>query len=387
MNAKTVRWTLLFSAAAALGVAGCKPHENALKQAMKRPPASVSVTPAKAQNVPLYLDEIGHTIAVDSVMVQPQVTGKITEVHFKDGEMVKKGQLLFTIDARPFTAVLDQAKAALKQDQANVSLADSELRRSQSLKGTGAISETDLETKQNALNVAQAQVEAAKAAIEKAQLDVEYCEIRSPIDGRAGHRLVDPGNVVSASGQNGGTNLLSIQKFAPIYADFTVTEQDLQDVRGYMKEHPLQVQVWVPSATDKIGTGEMTFLDNSVQSSSGTVMLRATLPNENDQFWPGQYVNVRLILTTLKDAVMVPNDATQIGQDGSYVFVVNDQSVAEQRPVELGQREGSDVVVTKGVKAGEQVITSGQMMVIPGAPVHVTAPAATQAVAEGANPQ
>ncbi len=380
-----MRWSLVLSGAAALGAAGCKPHGNAMPQQMKPPPANVSVTPAVAREVPLYLDEIGHTMAMDSVMIQPQVTGKLTEVHFRDGDLVKKGQLLFTIDPRPFQAVLDQAQAALVRDQANVELAKSEFKRSQSLQGTGAISETDLETKQNALAVAEAQVANAKAAIEGAKLNVEYCQIRSPIDGRTGHRLVDPGNVVSASGQNGGTNLLSIQKIAPIYADFTVTEQDLQDVRQYLKQNPLKVQIWVPSEPRKIGTGEMTFLDNAVQSGSGTVMLRATLPNADEQFWPGQYVNVRLILTTLKDAVLVPNDATQIGQSGSYVFVVNDKSVAEQRPIELGQREGNDVIVTRGIKPGEEVITAGQMMVRPGATVQVAPPPATQSVAEGAN--
>jgi len=370
---------------------GCERKEAALKLP-QRPPASVSVTPAVAKDVPVYLEEIGRTTAVESVTIQPQVTGRVIDIHFTDGAMVKKGDLLFTIDPRPFQATLDQAIATLAQDQANVKWAESEYQRVLGLKNTGAVSQSDLESKQNALAVAQAQIQGAQAAIEKAKLDLEYCTIRSPIDGRTGHRLIDPGNVVNSSGPDGGTKMLSIQRLQPIYADFTVTEQDLQAVRQNMKDHPLKAQVWTPSAPDQIGEGDLTFLDNTVQSGSATVLLRATLPNTDNHFWPNQYVQVRLILATLNNAILVPNTATQIGQNGPYVFVVSADDTAELRPVVVGQRQGDMVVINNGLAPGESVITAGQMSVMPGGkvrptPVATSAPAApaptTQSVAKG----
>ena len=375
-------------------VAGCKKEGGAGAGTMQMPPAVVNVAGAEAHDVPRYVQEIGRTTAVESVTIQPQVTGKVVQIHFADGAMIKKGDLLFTIDARPFQAVLDQAVATLAQKQATQKWAQSEFNRVQGLKGTGAVSSSDVESKQNALAVAEADVQAAQAALEKSRLDVEYCKITSPIDGRAGQRLVDPGNVVSDSGPDGGTKLLSIQRLTPIYADFTVNEQQLSDVRASMKDHPLKTQVWVPEAPYEIREGELTFLDNEVQNGSGTIKLRATLPNTDGHLWPGQFVQVRLILSTLKDAVLVPNNATQIGQQGPFVFVVKDDSTAELRPITLGQRQGDQVVIATGVNPCEKVITVGQMMVQPGAKVNVmpqapapgaapTASTTQQAVAEG----
>ena len=371
-------------------IAGCERKDAQLKMP-QRPPPSVSVMPALTKEVPIYLEEIGRTTATESVTIQPQVTGRVTEVHFIDGAMVKKNDLLFTIDPRPFQAVLDQAVATLAQDEANLRWSQAEFARVQGLKNTGAVSQSDLESKQNAVAVAEAQIKSAQAAIEKSKLDLEYCTIRSPIDGRTGHRLVDPGNVVANSGPDGGTKMLSIQRLQPIYADFTVTEQDLHAVRENMKDHPLRAQVWAPSAPEHIGEGDITFLDNTVQGGSGTIQLRATLPNTDSHFWPNQYVQVRLILSTLKSAILVPNSSTQIGQTGPYVFVVHEDTTAELRPVTVGQRQGDMVVIMQGLSPGESVITAGQMSVMPGGkvrpmPVATTAPSAPttgQSVAKG----
>ncbi len=358
-----------------LVVAGCK-KQGAAPAMMERPPAAVSVAPAVAQDVPAYVQEIGRTAATESVTIQPQVTGKIIKIHFTDGATIKKDDLLFTIDPRPFQATLDQASATLAQRQANVKWSQSEFSRMQGLKGTGAVSTTDVESKQNMLAVAEAEVKAAEAAMERAKLDLEYCTIKSPINGRAGQRLVDPGNVVSDGGPDAGTKLLSIQRLEPIYADFTVTEQDLQEVRKAMAKQPLKAQVWVPSAPDQVREGELTFLDNAVQEGSGTIKLRATLANADRHLWPGQFVQIRLVLSTLNDAVLIPTIASQVGQAGPFVYVVKDDSTAELRPIRLGQRQGNQVVVAEGLKAGERVITQGQMMVMPGGKVMVLPPPA-----------
>jgi multidrug efflux system membrane fusion protein len=331
------------------------------------PAPLVTVAKATAQDVPKYLDEIGRNTAFESVTVTPQVGGRITERHFQDGENLKQGQLLFVIDPRPFKAQVDAAQASLAQAKAALDLAKIQFARDEEVIGTRAISKQDYDTKKNTVDVDQAQVEAAQAALETAQLNLEYCYIHSPIDGRAGARLVDVGNVVQAN----STSLLSIQRLDPIYANFTVTESDLPGVQKQMGGG-LKADVRLP--TDPEGTvrvGRVEFLDNTVQNGSGTVNLRATLSNADHHFWPGQFVDVKLVLTTEKAAVLIPNEAAQISQKGPFVYVVKADDTAELRPVSLGQRQGSQVVVTGGVAANERVVVTGQLLVRPGGKVRV----------------
>ena len=335
---------------------------------MTLPPPLVSVAQATAQDVPRYLDEIGRNVAFESVSVTPQAAGRITERHFQDGENLKRGQLLFVIDPRPYKAQLDSAQANLAQAQAALELAKIQFARDQELVGTRAISKQDYDTKKNTVDVNQAQVEAARAAIETAQINLDYCYIRSPIDGRAGARLVDVGNVVQAN----TTSLLSIQRLDPIYATFTITEQDLSEVQKEMSRGILKALVRLPADLEnKARPGKVEFLDNAVQNATGTVNLRATIPNPDHHFWPGQFVNVRLVLDMQKGAVLVPSQATQISQRGPFVFVVKTDDTAELRPVTLGQRQGSDVVITSGLVPGERVVLAGQLLVRPGSKVHV----------------
>jgi membrane fusion protein, multidrug efflux system len=236
------------------------------------------------------------------------------------------------------------------------------------LNDTRAVSQLDYETKKNAVAVDKAQIQSAEAAVENAKLNLDYCYIHSPINGRAGARLVDVGNVVQAN----TTALLSIQRLDPIYADFTVPEQDLSSVRAEMARGTLKALVRLPTDAEAVArAGTLTFLDNAVQSTSGTVNLRATVPNADHHFWPGQFVNVRLILSTLKDAVLIPNQATQISQRGSYVLVIKPDDTADLRLVTVGQRQGDDVVATSGLAAGERVVVTGQALVIPGAKVRI----------------
>lgn len=328
----------------------------------------VTVARATAQDVPVYLEEIGRSGAFESVTVTPQISGRITERHFEDGAELKKGQLLFTIDPRPYQAQLDSVQAQLAQSKAALDLAKSQLKMYDSIANTRAVSQMDVETKKNTVAVDEAQVQAAEAAVENAKLNLEYCFIHSPIDGRAGMRLVDVGNVV----QTNSTGLLLIQRLDPIYADFTVTEADLPEVQRQLARGTLQALVRIPAdPPNRARRGKLTFVDNTVQNATGTVNLRATIANGDHHFWPGQFVNVSLVLATAKGAVLIPNQATQISQQGAYVYVVKPDSSAELRVVTLGQRQGDDVVVTKGIADGEQVVVTGQLTIMPGGKVHV----------------
>jgi membrane fusion protein, multidrug efflux system len=329
----------------------------------------VTVVKADATDVPIYLDEIGRNGAFESVTVTPQVGGRITERHFEDGANLAKGQLLFVIDPRPYQAQVDSAQASLAQAKANLELAKIDFARDASLVGTKAISQQDYDTKKSTVDVDQAQVEAAQAALETAKINLEYCFIHSPIEGRAGARLVDIGNVVQAN----ATSLLLVQRLDPIYADFTITERDLPEVQEDMKRGTLEAEVRLPSDPQGRGRiGKLTFLDNAVQNGTGTVNLRATVRNADHHFWPGQFVDVRLVLATEKGAVLVPSQATQVSQEGPYVFVVAPDGTAELRLVKLGQREGNNVVIAQGVKAGENVVLTGQLTLVPGFKVRVT---------------
>lgn len=335
--------------------------------APQRPPAMVTVAAAVAQDVPVYVDEVGRCVAREAVSVQPQVSGRITAIHFTDGADIKKGDLLFTIDPRPYEAQLHSAEATLAQQKAALDLAKLQFQRAADLIGTKAIAQQDYDTRKNAVDVAAAQVRQSEAAIETARLNLEYTAIRSPINGRAGHRLVDIGNVVTT---NTGS-LLSIQRVDPIYADFTVTENELSEVRRHMSKGELKTEVRLPDELDRPLIGDLTFLDNEVQDTTGTVVLRATVPNVNHRLWPGQFVKVRLVLNTLRSAVLVPSVAPQMSAKGSFIYVVKDDGTAELRPVKLGQRQGDLMVVEQGVQPGERVITSGQLTVMPGAKVRV----------------
>jgi membrane fusion protein, multidrug efflux system len=332
------------------------------------PPPLVSVVKAQAQDVPVYLDEIGKSIAFESVTVTPQVGGRITQRQFQDGADLAKGQLLFVIDPRPYQAQLDSAKGALAQAKAALELAKVEYARSSQLFNAKVIAKQDYDSKKSTVEVDQAQVESVEAALETAQLNLEYCYIHSPIQGRAGARLVDVGNVVQAN----TTGLLLIQRLDPIYADFTITERDLPNVQKEMTRGTLKTFVRLPSdPEDRARGGKLTFLDNTVQNGTGTVNLRATISNPDHHFWPGQFVNVRLVLATQKGAVLIPNQATQISQKGPFVYVVKPDNTADLRLVTLGQRQGDNIVITQGVAAGENVIVAGQMTVAPNGKVRV----------------
>ncbi|HEX9264230.1 MAG TPA: efflux RND transporter periplasmic adaptor subunit [Candidatus Binatia bacterium] len=345
-------------------VVGCRrdPQAN-----FERPPAPVTAATTVVQDVPVYVDAVGKVVAREVVSIQPQVSGRITKIHFTDGADVKVGEPLFTIDPRPYQAQLDQAEANLAQAEAALSLAKVNLARMENVVDRRAVSRQDYDAKKNAVEAGEAQVRQNHAAVENARLNLEYCTIRSPINGRAGQRSVDIGNVVSA---NAGS-LLVIQRLDPIYADFTVTEGELGAVQRNMAKGALKVEVRLPDDDTQAREGKLTFLDNSVQEGSGTVKLRATLSNADRRFWPGRFAKVRLILETRRGAVLVPADAPQLSAKGSFVYVIKSDSSAEQRPVKVGQRHGDLIVIDQGVKANERVVVTGQLAVTPGGKVRI----------------
>ena len=393
--------SLLLIAALAAAASGCV---NKAQQNFERPPAPVTVTAAVSQDVSNYLDSLGKIVARETVSIQPQVSGRITQIHFTDGANVSKGQRLFTIDPRPFEANLKQAQANLARDgalkkQAEANLARefarekwgyAQVERYRTLVEQGVVAKEEYERLRADYDTLKANTEAARAAvrsaeetirvdqaaIETAKVELSYCFINSPIDGRAGQRLVDIGNVVNPGGpgNNENNSLLVIERLNPIYADFTISQNHLSAVQREMQQGSLRTEVRLPDMSNDPVTGQLTFVDNAVQNETGQVTLRATLPNPDHRFWPGRFVNVRLVLSTTTGAVLVPVSAPQMSANGSYVYVVKPDATAEQRTVELGQRQGDLIVVQKGVAAGEQIVTNGQLGVTPGGKVHVEQP-------------
>jgi multidrug efflux system membrane fusion protein len=322
-------------------------------QPLARP---VLVAKVITKDAPIYLDEIGTCAAYETVQVQAQVSGKIIERQFQDGSDVKKGDPLFTIDPRPYQAVLDQANAQAALDQAT-------LKRQEDLRARKVIAQQDYD-------IAVANAQKSKGAAEAAQVNLDYCYIKSPINGRAGLRQVDVGNVVTGIAGTGGAVLLTIQGLDPIYTDFTVAETDLGLVRKYLGGPNIKVETWSPDENIPRRTGDLYFIDTAVQPGSGTVKARAVTPNPDRALWPSEFVRVRFILDTIKDAKLVPSQAVQISQRGPFIFVLKPDNTVDLRPVKPGQRQDGDLtVVESGVQPGETVVVTGQLALAPGSKV------------------
>jgi multidrug efflux system membrane fusion protein len=333
------------------------------------PPRPVDVAKVIQKDVPLYLDEIGTCAAFETVQVQSQVNGQIMARNFQDGADVKKGDSLFTIDSRPYQAVLDQAKGQLAQAKSQLILDQISLKRQQDLRSKNVTSPQDLDTAQGTVNNDEAKVKSAEGAVAAAQVNVDYCDIRSPIDGRVGLRQVDVGNIVGGGGTSGGGILVTIQRIDPIYTDFTVAEPDLALVRKYLGGPNVKVMTDAEDDQFPPREGSLSFIDNALQPGSGTVKARGVTPNADRALWPSQFVHVRLILDLLKNARLVPSGAVQIGQNGPYIFVVKPDSTLELRQVKAGQRQDDLTVIMDGVNVDETVVVSGQLQLAPGTKV------------------
>ena len=322
------------------------------------PPRPVETAVAFTKDAPVYLDSFGSLYSLKDVDIKSQVAGQIKEINFTEGAEVKKGDLLFTIDPAPFQAELDKARAALNQGLADLKLKRVTFERNKVLLEKQLIAQQDFDKYSADLASAEAQVRLDAANVDLAKINLDYCYIRSPVDGLSGKHQVDAGNLIKA---NDGPTLVNIKTINELYIDFTITETDLDKVRQAMSEGKLIAEIYTDEAPEKTYSGVLSLLDNSVDNTTGTFLLRAIVSNKERQLWAGQFVKVRLILGIEKNAVQVPYDAVQLGLNGVYLFVVDQDNKAELRLVKTGNRQQANIIIEQGVKAGEKVVTSGQM--------------------------
>lgn len=334
---------------------------------MPPPPVPVTAGRVVKKSVPLKIHAIGNVQAYSTVTVKALIGGNLTHVNFKEGQFVNKGDLLFAIDSRPYEAQLKQAEANLAKDKAQAENARQEAKRYKELVANGYVAQEQYEQISANAEAMDATVLADESAVENARLQVEYCFIRSPIDGVTGNLLVHEGNLVKAN----DVSLVVINQVRPIYVAFSVPGPDLPAIKQYSAEGPLKVEV---SATEKEPVpvaGEMVFVDNAVDLQTGTIQLKGLFPNSTKALWPGQFVNVDLVLSHLDNAVVVPSQAVQAGQSGQYLFVIKADQTVETRPVVVSKSIGEESVVEKGVEPGETVVVDGQVRLVPGAKVAV----------------
>lgn len=327
------------------------------------PAIPVIVVPVLARTMPVRLQAIGNVEVQTSVAVKSRVDGQIVKVFFSDGQEVSEGQALYQLDPRPFQAMLQQAEAGLQRDQAQLDRARTQRVRYEDLLKKGFISADAYAQFTVNADTAQATVAASQAAVVNAKLQLEYATIRAPISGRTGKILVQLGNMVKA---NDTGPLVVINQVAPVYLSFAVPEQYLGSIRKYMAEGKLPVEATTTEAHARTATGELAFIDNTVDTSTGTVRLRALFPNKDRLLWPGQFVTASLTLREEQDAIVVPSEAVQTGPKGQFVYVVKPDMSAEFREVTVERADGAQSIIAKGLAAGESVVTVGQSRLIPG---------------------
>lgn len=337
------------------------------EQSVKKPVVPVTVGAVIKKTVPVQSRAIGNVEAYSTVSVKARVGGDLTHVYFKEGQDVNKGDMLFTIDPRLYKTVLESAKANLVRDTALAKKADEDLRRYTELLRDELVSRSQYEQIFANAEALKATMEADKAAVENARLQVEYCTIYAPIEGRTGSLLVNQGNLIKA---NDDKPMVIINQLQPVYVNFSVPEQYLTEIKKYMSAGKLNVEAFLSKEDKKYFHGVLSFMDNTVDTATGTIKLKATFSNKEKALWPGQFVTVRMTLSNIQDAVVVPTQAIQTGQQGQFVFVVKD-GTAELRPVTVGITYEDVTVVEKGLSAGDEVVTDGQMRLMPGAKVEI----------------
>lgn len=363
------------------------------------PPTPVTVAQATQESVPFELRVVGSASPSATVQVKSQVAGQIVAVHFTEGQTVAKDALLFEIDSRPYLEALKQAEATLARDRAQLrqmeanlardvaqsKYAEADSQRNLTMLKEGIVSKqqsdqvrTSADVAVEAVRASQAAIESARAAlqsdaaaIDKAKLDIAYCQIKAPFTGRAGNLLIHAGNLVAA---NGTAPLVVINQVSPIFVTFSVPEQHLGVIRRLQAQRPLEVSAAVQDGTSRNATGRLSVIDNTVDTSTGTIPLKATFENKDALLWPGQFVNVTLRLETIQNAIVIPSEAVQAGQRGQFVYVVKADKTVELRPVTPGRTIQNRMVIEKGVAAGETVVTDGFLRLAPGAKVQEVAP-------------
>ncbi|HEV2629674.1 MAG TPA: efflux RND transporter periplasmic adaptor subunit [Pseudolabrys sp.] len=349
-------------------------------------PVPVLVAAAASADVPVYLNAVGTTKAYNTVTLHSQVDGKLIAVNFNEGQDVKKGDILAQIDPTTFKATLDQAVAKKAQDAALLANTKVDLVRYEQLAATNAINRQQADTQRALVAQYTAQVQSDQAAVESAQATLGYTDIRAPIDGRTGIRQVDVGNIIHASDSSG---IVVITQIKPISVTFSIPQQDIQTVNDAFAKGPLDADALRSDSNKVIESGKLAVIDNQVDSTTGTVKLKADFPNENVQLWPGQFVNVRLLVNTLKGVTVIPTGAVQRGPDGTFVYVVGADDKATMRPITVQKQDESQTVVASGLKPDEKVVTTGFARLTDGATVTVGSdnPAPAAAGAQQGNGQ
>lgn len=347
-----------------LAVSGCSKEQAAAPPRVTAIPVVVAKVTQRA--MPVQLTAIG-SVGSYAVSVEAQVAGELLEVHFKEGEFVKKGQLLFTIDSRPYEAALAQTQAALLRDKAVAANSRAQEQRLSKLLSEGVVSPSDAETSKSTADAAAATVAADEAALKTAQLNLEYTKIYSPLDGRTGSVVIKPGNLVKVADQP----IVVIRQVSPIYVDFTVPQEYLPDIKKYMAAGPLRVEATVPSSSGPPEVGALTFVDNTVDTTTGTIHLRATFENSRGVLWPGLYVNTLMTLAQQSNATVIPAQAITAGQQGSFVYVVQADGAVAARTVTSSRTVEGLAVIDKGLQPGETVVTDGQVRLAPGSKVQI----------------
>jgi len=331
-------------------------------------PVKVAVAEQKA--VPVQLQAVGTVEAFATVSIKSRIDGQLVGVHFREGQNVKKGDLLFTIDPRPYESAIKEARARLDRDAALAGKAELDAKRYAELVAKNFVSSDKFEQFRANAEALRATVAADRAALERAQLNLDYCFIRAPMTGRTGRLLVDQGAQIKANDDKGG--MVEIMQIMPISVGFAVPQQHLAAIKTHMAAGPLKVEADIPESELKPEAGTLSFLDNKVNTQTGTVLLKGTFANQDRLLWPGQFVMATLTLTTRSDAVVIPSVAIQVGQDGQFVYVVKPDMTVESRTVAPGMSVGDGVVVDKGLAAGERVVTEGQLRLVPGAKVQIS---------------
>jgi multidrug efflux system membrane fusion protein len=344
-------------------------------------PVPVLVTTSATSDVPVYLDAVGTIKALNTVTVSPQVDGKLLSVGFKEGDDVKKGDVLAQIDPTTYQAALDQAKAKKAQDAALLANAKIDLDRYEKLAATNAINRQQADTQKALVQQDEALVQSDQAAVESAQATLGYTTIVAPIAGRTGIRQVDEGNIVHASSTPA---IVVITQIQPISATFNLPQQDIDRVNSAFAKGPLEVDSLHPDNNQVIEKGKLTVVDNQVDQTTGTVKLKAEFPNADVALWPGQFVNVRLLIDTLKGVVTIPTGAVQRGPNGTFVYVVKDDNTASMRPIVVQKQDENQTVVKSGLAAGERVVTTGFVRLTDGSKVTIGTDNGTPAPAPAA---
>ncbi len=336
---------------------------------------AVPVTTAQAveKSVPVVVTTIGTGEALSTVEIRAQVAGQLTSVQFTEGQDVEQGQLLFTIDSRPFEVAVSQAEASLAKDEAQAKNTEIMRARNEDLFKRELLSRSDYDTSVSTATSAAATVLADKAAIESAKLQLQYTKIVAPVTGRTGALLVHQGSLVRSTDVS---PLVIINQIAPIRVAFAVPGQHLATIRAGQAKAPLQAEARTPGGSTAVATGSVSFIDNTIDTTTGTIKLKATFPNTHHELWPGALVEIRLRLSEDPHAIVVPASAVQNGQQGQFVFVVAADRTVSMRPVTVARSDEQDAVVSSGLKAGEEVVTDGQLRLVPGS--HITAKGAAK---------